>query len=339
MSSAKNTEAAGAITKIESTYLTDPTPATTDAVRFLKPRPLLKPEYLWDGARGIANGGYGRHVRAAPTGRHIKNTIRMEGKGRGAAYTSSSVKVPDVHDWLRCAGFDAANTATGGSEKWDFTPTAPTSTPAAQTTWFYGEGEVWKVNGIYADLTITGDGTGIPVWEFPFAGALVTSPADTSLPSLTYTVPTVVPPTCAGVSYTLGNLTAGIVKSFAFKMNRVYDTPRQNQASSNAMSGFCPGPRDPELEVVLEATSLQGSPYTATSAYDPWALVANATSGLAFSMTVGSTQYNRWKLIFGQCQVVSSEPVEDGSKAMRKLLIKPYVTGDQDLSDLTIRFD
>lgn len=339
MSSAKHTEAAGAITKAESAYNTDPSPASTDAVRIIKPRPLLKPEYVYDGARGIANGGFGRHVRQTPTGRFVKNTVVMEGKGRAAAYTSSAVKVPDVHEWLLSSGLAGTVTTTGGSEKWDFTPTAGTGTPGSQTTWFYGEGEVWKVNGIYSDLKIVGDGIGIPRWEFPFAGTMTTDPADIALPSLTYTVPTVVPPAAVGVSFTLGNLTAGIVRSFSFSLNRQYDAPRVNLNTANGHAGFQPGPRDPVLECVVEATSLQGTPFTATSAYDPWSLVENATSGLAFSMTVGGTQYNRWKLIFTQCQVADAEPVEDASAAVRKLVIKPYVVGDQDNSDLTIRFD
>lgn len=340
MSSAKHTEAAGAAVKIESTYNTDPTVAVTDAIRIIKPRPLLKPEFLYDGARGIANGGFGRHVRQTPTGRFVKNTLRVEPKGRGAAYTSSAVEVPDVHRLLRAAGFDAAVTTTGGSEKWDFTPTSGTGTPASVSSWLWGEGEVWKVNGMYTDLKITSDGPGIPGWEFPFAGTMVTDPADTALPSLTYTVPTVVPPTATNVAFTLGNLTAGVVKSFTFALNRGYDQARTNLNTSLAHAGFQPGPRDPVLECVVEATSLQGSPFTATSAYDPWSLVENATSGLAFSLVVGGTQYNRWKLIFTQCQVSDAEPVEgEGSAALRKLTIRPYVVGDQDNSDITIRFD
>lgn len=339
MSSAKHTEAAGVTTKIETTYNTDVTPATTDAVRIIKPFVTLTPQWAYDGARGIANGGFGRHVRQTPTGRFVNSSIRMEGKGRGAAYTSSAVEVPDVHRWLRAAGFVATVTTTGGSEKWDFTPTTGTGTPASVTSWFYGQGELLKVAGIYANLKITAQNTGIPVWEFPFAGTMATDPADTSLPSMTYTVPTVVPPTATGITFTLGNFTGGVVRSFAFDLGRVFDTPRVNLNSSAGHAGFQPGPRDPVLECVVETTALQGSPYHASTAIDPYQLQKNATSGLAFSLVVGGTQYNRWKLIFTQCQVVGVEPVEEGSASLRKLTIRPYVVGDQDDSDLIVRFD
>ena len=338
MSSAKHTEAAGVTTKVESTYNTDPTPATTDAVRIIKPFPILTPQWGFTGERGIANGGFGRHVRALPTGRFINSTVQIEPKGRGAAYTSSSVEVPDVHRWLGSAGLLATVTTTGGSEKWDFTPTTGTGTPVSVTSWFYGEGELLKVNGIYSNLKITADGIGIPVFAFDFFGTMSTDPADTALPSLTYTVPTIVPPSAVGVTFTLGNFTGGVVRSFNFDLGRTI-SPRLNVNASAGHAGFQPGPRDPVLEFVVETTSLQGSPYHATSAIDPYQLQKNATSGLAVSITIGSTQYNRWKLIMGQAQVVGVEPVPEGSVSLRKITVKPYVTGDQDNSDLTLRFD
>lgn len=338
MSSAKHTEAIGVITKLESTYNTDSSPASTDAVRIIKPRPELTARWAYDGSRAVQGGGFGTRQRQTPTGRSVTGSIKMEGKGRGAAYTSSGVEVPDVHRWLRSSGFDAAVTTSAGSEKWDFTPTSGTTAPASNTSWFYGRGELWKVNGIYANLKITADGTGIPVWEFPFVGTMGTDPADASLPSLTYTAPTIVPPVATNVAFTFANLTSGIVRSFDFDLGRTIDNARVNQNTSAAHAGFQPGPRDPKLTFTIEATSLQGSPYTATSALDPYQLVKNATTG-AFSLTVGGTQYNRWKLIFAQAQFVSVEPVDEGSVALWKCVVEPYVTGDQAVDDLTIRFD
>lgn len=338
MSSAKHTEAIGVIGKLESAYNTYASPASTDAIRIIKPRPELTMRYGYEGDRGIQGGAFGQLQRQTPTGRSVSGSIKIEGKGRGAAYSSSAVEVPDVHRWLRASGFDAAVTTTGGSEKWDFTPTGGTTAPGSLSCGFYGRGELWPVAGIYANLKITGDGIGIPVWEFPFAGTMATDPTDVTLPSLTYTVPTVVPPVATNVAFTFANLTGGIIRSFDFDLGRGFDNPRLNQNTTAGHAGFQPSPRTPRLTFTVEATALQGSPYTATSALDPYQLVKNATSG-AFSMTVGATQYNRWKLIFAQAQMMSVEPVDENSTALWKCVLAPYVTGDQAVDDITIRFD
>ena len=339
MSSAKHTLAGGALVKVESTYGTDASPSTsTDAVRFFE-RPEITLGYAYDGNRDVANGSAGRIVQQTPKGRFADITHKVQVRGRGAAYTSSSVTVPDVHALLRACGLDAANTTTGGSEKWDFTPTAVTGTPTSATYWGYAKGEVIKATGCYGSFKITADGIGIPVWEFALKGIAATAVADATLPSLTYTVPTIVPPTATNIAFTLGNFTGGVVRSFTFDLGRSIDNPRQNQNASAGHAGFTPGERAPVLEVVVEKTSLQGSPYHATSAIDEYQLVDNATSGLACSLVVGGTQYNRWKLVMAQAQVTAAEQQGDGPAALVKLTIKPYVTGDQANDDLTVRFD
>lgn len=339
MSSAKHTEALGVISKLETTYNSDSAPASTDAVRIIKPRPEITARYAYDGSRGIQGGGFGSLQRQTPTGRSVSGSVKMEGKGRGAAYTSSSVEVPDVHRWLRAAGLDAAVSTTGGAEKWEFTPTGGTTAPASLTSWFYGRGEVWKVNGIYANLKITADGVGIPVWEFPFAGTMATDPADVTLPSLTYTVPTIIPPVATNIAFSFANLTSCVLRSFDFDLGRGFDNPRVNQMTTAGHAGFQPSPRDPKLTVTLEATALQGSPYTATGALDPYNLVKNATTGALNLGPIGGTQYNKWSLVFAQAQMVSAELVDESSAALWKCVFEPYVTGDQANDDILIRFN
>lgn len=339
MSSTKHTEGLGMLVKVETTYGTDAAPASTDAVRFVKPRPDIAIRHAFDGAVGIQNGGYGVHMRIAPNGRNSTLTIRMHAKGRGAAYTSSSVEVPDIHRLLRACGFAAANTATGGSEKWDFTPTTATGTPASVTIWVYTRGELLKFTGGYGSVKITAEGIGIPVWEFTFVGIMAQAVTDVTLPSLTYTVPTVVPVAASGVTLAFANLTTPKLRSMTFDLGRTYDQMRQDQIAAGGLAGFQPGPREPTIELLVETSALQGSPYTATSAFEPYLLVANATSG-AFSYTCGSVQYYRWKLISAQAQVIGEpELVDEGNVALSRLRLRPYVVGDQDASDLTLRFD
>jgi hypothetical protein len=338
VSSAKHTEAIGVVTKIETTYNTDASPATTDAVRIIKPRPELTARWGYDGDRGLQGGGFGRIQRAGPTGRSVSGTIRMEGKGRGSAYSSSSVEVPDVHRWLRASGFTAGADTTPSAEFWTFSMGSGTAAPASVTSWFYGRGEVWKVAGIYASLKITSSNAGIPVWEFPFAGTMAADPTDVTLPGLTYTSPTVVPPVATGVQFTFANLTSGIIRDWEFDLGRVFDTPRINQNTAAGHAGFQPGPRNPKVTFSIEATSLQGSPYTASSALDPYNLWKTATTG-AFSIQIGATQYNKWRLSFGQAQFTNVELVDDGSVALWKCTVEPYVTGDQGTDDLNLLFN
>lgn len=341
MSATKHTEAVGVLAKVETTYNTLATFSTsTDGVQVIKPRPDLTIGYAYDGARAAQNGGFGTIQRQTPTGRTLSGTIRCEAKGYGAAYTSSSVTVPHIHPLIRAAGFDATVSTSGGSEKWDFTPTQGTGTLASTSLRFYTRGEQFDAAGGYCNLKITIDGAGIPVWEFPFVSTLATTVADTTLPSITYHSYSTIPPVAAGTSFTWGNFTSGIVRSATFDLGRTIENPRVNINSSAAHAGYQPGLRAPTLDVLVEATTLQGSPYHATTAIDPYQLAANATSGLAFSMTVGSTQYNRWKLIFGQAQLMAPpELVDEGSVGLWRLKLAPYVTTSTGIDDITLRFD
>jgi hypothetical protein len=339
MSSAKHTEAGGLLAKVETTYGTDAAPAATDAIRYIKPAPEMAIRYGFDGSRMGQNGGFGPVLRLAPNARNSTLSIRCEGKGKGAAYTSSAVEVPDVHRLLRSCGLDATVSTAGGSEKWDFTPTATTTAPGSTTIWGYSAGELWKHTGCYGNVKISSEGTGIPVWQFDMAGIMSAVVTDIALPALTYTAGTVLPPPATGITFVLGNLTAAKVRSFTFDLGRTFDQPRLDLNSSAGHAGFSPGPRDPSLEVVIEATALTTTPFHATSAIDPYQIVTGGISGLACSLVVGSTQYNRWKLVFAQTQVMVSERLFENNASLYRLVIKPYATSEQAVDDLTIRFD
>lgn len=341
MSATKHTEAVGVLAKVETTYNTLATFNTsTDGVQVIKPRPDLTIGYAFDGARSAQNGAFGTIQRATPTGRTLAGTIRCEAKGHGSAYTSSAVTVPHIHPLLRAAGFDATVSTGGGAEKWDFQPTSGTGTLASTSLRFYTRGEQFDAAGCYTNLKITIDGAGIPVWEFPFVGTFATAVADTTLPAITYHSYSVIPPVAAGTTFTWGNFTSGIVRSATFDLGRQIENPRVNINSSAAHAGYQPGLRAPSLDVLVEATALQGSPYHASGAIDPYQLAAGATSGLAFSLTVGGTQYNRWKLIFGQAQLMAPpELVDEGSVGLWRLKLAPYTTGTSAVDDITIRFD
>lgn len=339
MSSAKHTEVVAAYVKTESTYNTYASPAGSDAIRLVKPRPDLTINYAYDGSRAPQNLGYARIRQAGMLGRTVSGVIRTEGKGRGAAYTSSAVEVPDIHRLIASAGFTAAVTTTGGSEKWTFTPTAATSTPSSSSIALYTRGELFPIAGVYNSLRIVADGPGIPVWEFPFVGTLATAPSDAT-PSPTFTVPTIMPPSAAPAVMVIGgNTMTWVVRSFTYDHGRSYDNPRVNLIGTDAHAGFSVGQRQPFLETVVEATSLQGSPYYAAGAIDPYNL-RKAASGVSLTLTVGSTQYNKYKITFTAAQLRDVELVDEAPTALWRLRWEPYNSeAETSIDDVTLTFD
>ncbi|HKV74584.1 MAG TPA: phage tail tube protein [Gemmatimonadales bacterium] len=331
-------EAVAVTTKVESTYNTDVTPATTDAVRLIMPRPQVKIGWGYDGDRGPQNAGNGRWLAAPPNGRTVSGSIKVEPKGLGASYASSANEVPDVHRFLRAAGF-TATLAAGTS--WTFTPDLFSVTPASLSTYFYEGGELWKACGMYTDLKIDIPNTGIPTFEFPFAATMVTDPADLTLPSMTYTAPTIVPPSAAGVGFTLHNLTGAVLRSASFSLGRSFSNPRLAVAGGGGVghAGFATTFRKPVLDLVIEMTALTTTPFTTSTLIDPYSLEKAGTTGIC-SLQFGGTTNNKWKLTLNQCQVVpgSVEKLSENNEAfgLYKLQVKPYVTTDQGIDDITL---
>ena len=343
----QHTLAAGVLVKAESTYGTDASPSTsTDAVRFVE-RPEWKPGFLFDGKRDKANASNGNVQRVPPTGRFWEITHKAHAKGRGAAYTSSSVVVPDIHQLLKACGMTATVTTTGGSEKWDFTPDAispSAATPTSVTMWGYKQGELMKATGCYGSFTITGDNTGIPVWQFDMKGIGAQNESEVTVGSLTYAVPTVMPPAASGVTIDIGTFTGAVVRSFTFTQNREL-LPRQNLAATGGHAGFIPSSRDPVLEVVIEggfsSTTSDGWDTTYLGLWDAWrdATTSYSATTLDVNLTIGSVQYNRWKLLCPQVQLEKFEWRESGAEQLAVCTFRPYLTGENAVDDFTIRFD
>ena len=343
----QHTLAAGVLVKAESTYGTDASPSTsTDGVRFVE-RPEWKPGFLFDGKRDKANASNGNVQRVPPTGRFWEITHKAHAKGRGAAYTSSSVVVPDIHQLLKACGMTATVTTTGGSEKWDFTPDAispSAATPTSVTMWGYKQGELMKATGCYGTFSVSADNTGVPVWQFDMKGIGAQNESEVTVGNITYTVPSVMPPTAAGITVDLGSSFAPVVRSFKFAMNRTL-LPRQDLTSANGHSGFIPSERDPELEIVFEGaysgTAGDGYSSSAFGLWDAWrdATTTYSAATLDVNLTIGSTQYNRWKLLCPQVQLEKFEWRESGAEQLAVCTFRPYLTGENAVDDFTIRFD
>lgn len=336
MSSAKNVEAVGVLAVVETTYGTDPTPsASTDGVQIIKPRPELTIGYLYDGKRGLQNGGYANIAMCPKRGRHVSFTIRCEAKGNGSDYTSSAVVVPHIHALLKCAGYTAAYTSV--PDLWTFTPTAATATPSSCTVWLYTRAEVFKITGVYANLKIICDTVGIPVFEFACVGIMATDPADASLAAITYHSATVIPPAATAVTFVWGDITTPILRSMTFDMGRVVDNPRASQVGTDGHAGFTPGARNPSVEMLIESSALATGDFMTPTTFDFYNMVQEATLGMAFSYTCGATQYNKWVLAATTMQPDTVELVDEGPAAMLKVVGRPYTT-QTSAADHTITF-
>jgi hypothetical protein len=336
MSAGKIVEAVGVLAKVETTYGTDSTPAaSTDGVQIIKPRPSSQPQFMFDGVRGLQNGGFANVANAPKRGRWGEFTIQCEAKGNGSDYTSSAVLVPHIHALLRMAGYTGAYTTA--PNLWTFTPTAAGTAPTSGTVWLYGGGEVHKYTGVYASLKITAGNIGIPIFEFSCRGIMGTDPADIALASITYHDATVIPPAATAVTFEWGDLTAPVLRSMEFDCRRNLDFPRANQVGTDGHSGFSPGSRDPIINLLMEATALATGDFSDTATIDPYNLTQNSTLAQDFAYTCGGTQYNRWKLAAAATQAHTVEVVDEGPVQLWRIGARPY-TDQTSAADHTIVF-
>lgn len=326
--------------KEESTYGTPVALTTTaDGIQLQfenRDYPAIEFAYAYDGDLGPSVGNLGTVLRAAQSGRSFTYDAPTRAKGAGAAYSASVV--PSLHRLLKAAGFDAAVTTTSAAEKWDYTPTAPGIGYTALTLNLYAHGLLYAGTGVLADWSFDAPNNGPPTHRFALSGYFSADAADAAAPSVTYPLTAVQPPLASAVALTLGSLTTSAVcYSSSFTLGREI-LARVAQTASGGHLGFVPRGRQPEFKVTLEATALVGSPYTSASAFDPWKLEETGQN-FTFQLTYGTVQYNRWKMIATQCQVVKATPTVVNGVACVELLIRPYTSTPVAADDLTVRFD
>jgi hypothetical protein len=294
-------------------------------------------EYAHDGARRQPPGMAGYMRRVAPAGPRITFPFAHEAKGAAVAYSASVV--PSVHRALLAAGFDGAVTVTGGSEKWDYTPTPLTGTPTSLAAEVYGRGQKYPVTGIYLNLESIEFGDGmVPHWTFQARG-LRGAVSDVSFPSITYPTLTTEPPKSAGLVLTFGSFTTNaIIRSGSLKMNRELGW-RANLNAASGDAGLSPGRRTPTIELLFEATALVGSPFHTSAGLDPYKLYEAGTE-LTAQIDIGSVQYNRFSIIPGKLQMMGP-PVEESDEgaALWRVTCQCNPTSVNNNDDTTIRFN
>lgn len=338
MSATKLAIARALLLKAEASYNAGGTvTATADGFLLAEPTtPTITP--IHDGARrGTAPAIDGNMRRVVPSAFEIAFPVTHEAKGAAAAYSASVF--PSVHRALLGAGFDGAVTVTGGSERWDYTPTPLSGTPASLFGELYAREEKYPFTGAYLNLErIAAEDLGIPLFTFGVRGLLGTI-ADSAIPSVTYPTLTTEPPKATNIAFTLGSwTTTAVVRSWSLQMQRALGQ-RANQNASSGHAGFSPGRRNPVFECVVEAPALVTTPFHTSAGIDPYNFFAAATE-VAAQVSIGATQYNRWKLILGRVQMSQSVQLEeDEGAALYRLTFQVNPTSMSLNDDVTLRWD
>lgn len=287
--------------KAESTYGTINAVAVGDGI-LLKTFPTLDiPHWVNDGDRGNTPGG--GHRQSAPnSGRWGGMKVVAEGIGSPAAQAYAAGVKPQLDVLLLASGFTGTGSFTGGQETWLYTPAVQPTTLTSITAEANLAGSLYRLFGAYADLDVAASGPVIPDWNFDIAGAMdfvtdATIPVYTSYPSIA-----TVPMKSDSITCTIGLFTASVVKSWHFKVNRNFKNMRINQAGgfSVGMSGYTPGYRKPQLEVVIErcAALATVTPWNTATTLNPYRLCEDAVP-VIIRLSVGSTQYKRWHIFSG----------------------------------------
>lgn len=308
------------LAKLESTYGTAVAVTATADGQFLALSDrfpgLFTMNYVYDGEVGPSPGNLGMLKRVGKLGQSMQGTVPMRAKGGAATYTTAVL--PNIHSMLKASGFDS--TLSGGN--YTYTPTADGITYSSLSGESYKRGEKWSFRGGICDWGFSTDGAKIPIHTFDLRAICDTTVADAAMVAPTYPTLTTQEPVAAGITVTMGNYIAPIVRSVSFKMNRNIDNPRLDLTAADVLQGFVPNGYDPELRIVLEASALTYP--TASGGFDPYRL-AEGADALAVAVTIGSTQYNRYTLTLPQAQISEYNPnMNDGPVATTELVWKPY---------------
>lgn len=294
----------GMLAKVEASYGAGATMTTTADGVLLSEEALAELSFLHDGAHAPAAGAGGFWLPDAPSGKSVKFSAKVEGRGSGTAYAAAMVP-PDIHTLLRASGHSATITTTGGSESVVYAPITPPVTAATSAALtLYTRGQKWDVTGAFADVGFEIDAGGFMVFNFDVQG-LVAAPTDVTLPSITYSA--VQPPKAASLVCTIGG-TTHVVRRIVFKKGAVI-SPRADAAASGAHAGFAFGRRSPTLTVTFETPALATQDIYADQL---------AGTARAIAITVGSTQYKRLKFAAANAVIMADGIKEsaDGAVAL-----------------------
>lgn len=311
MSADKSPHLWGVMAKVEASYGAGATVAVGDDGWLVVEEPLPDIGWGYAGERGKAAGSGANLKRAAKNGETCTVDLVGEFIGPGDAYAADNF-AQGIHAALQMAGHSATVDVTGGSEKFTYAPITALGDWTSLGLELYVDGEKYILKGAYSDLTIAAEDGGVPIWTFP-TQALVTLPTDAAVPVIT-SYPSLVPPTAVNITLNLGTFASAIVRSFEFRKQQGF-SPRTNQNTALGHSGFTPGRRNAQLDVLVEKTALVADPYHTSAGLDARQLEKAATA-IALDLVVGSEQFQRFKIDADQAQLIDVGDERDGDAAL-----------------------
>lgn len=317
----------GLLAKLEGSYgAGGACSAATDGVLLDELIKFSPSQYANDGARPAPPGSAGYQRRVKPSGRFAEYPAKVAVKGSGAAYSASVV--PNVHALLRACGLDGTVTTTGGSEKWEYTPTPVPGTFASAVMEIYARGQKYPMTGVLGDFTLAIGGPDVAILDCSFK-ALQGAVTDVSLPAITYPALATDAPKAVNLALQLGGVTMPPLRKITLKYGRAVNPRLDLQAGGHG--GFGPGRRTPTLELEYETVAL------ATS--DPFVNFDNANA-FTWNFTVGSVQYNKFTLSGPSAQQMSApEEDEDGEVAITRITLQLNPSAPNLNDEFTWKFD
>jgi hypothetical protein len=270
----------------------------TDAVLLAEPA-VMTIDYLTDGTHSPANATASQLTRNPPAGRFAELPIRLEFRGRNAAYDGTTGIPQDIHALMRGSGHSAVFSATP-TPQYTYAPESDTYESLGLRA--FARAQQYDMKGVYCDMGFSIDGPEECVFEFNAQG-LITLPTDVALPALTYA--THKPPLGRNIALTVNAVTTLITRSIRFAQNRqrVGRANINESVAGDAHAGYAPGRRGPTLDITVESTAL--------ATFNPYSLRDLATS-FALEFTIGSVQYNRFKFSAPAAQIISvSDDADD----------------------------
>jgi hypothetical protein len=297
----------------------------------------VQTQYSYDGKRpGKAPGTAARLGLVGPEGRFADATMKQEGAGGGAAYSSSIVPVP--HLMLRLAGFGATLTATSGSESYAYAP-------ADEDDYAYGNFESYErrqkfalLNAMVDTLEFGGELGQIPVWTAALKGTQSALPIDATIPvGIAYNATPGAKATQMQIA--LGDYDPVRVHEFKFSLKRGLQARAYDQANGRH-GGFHPDvERSFTAEFLMENPTMPGSaPFHTSTAFNARALMEAATE-IAMGFTVGATQYRKFSVAANQAVVESVTDEAKGALAMVRVVVGLFPSDETTNDECTITFN
>lgn len=308
----------GALVAAETAYATPTTlVAATHGLRlFLGDRAayasIAKRQATYDGNNGIDTDTLFQRKRTFQAGYQFRIGLPVRFRGAAAEYEASNVPPWDAA--MQMAGYTPTYAITPNRRV--YTPTVPGITYKSGTVGLYTRGELWGGYGCLSSLSMAFDGMAPALWTFDTVGILDDQPDDVAKPSITYPAASLSEPVSAGVSLTIGDWPAIMLKSGGFNANRSIDNVANDLTLAAGLLGFVPWGWTPELKTTVAATALVGSPFHTSAGLDPYRMQAAAADvGGSIEFGVADANGNMVRILSTSMQLMDVTPGNEGPTA------------------------